>query len=185
LAIRIEVIRSSKAFLELDTKGLLSHINSLIGEHAYILTNHPFNMKEEAAWKHLRAHEIAQGDKLIVLARDGRKVAGICEVKRGRGKEKFNMGFSMSVDRQYRGQGIGEALMRRAIREGKSAFKPHKIYLYYEDGNANARKLYQKVGFCQVARLKGYVFHCGKFIDRILMEYMPEGKHGTHTRRSA
>ena len=168
---KISVIKDRRSFLKLDTRRLLSHINSLIGEHAYILTNHPFNMKEEEAWQHVRASEIAAGDKMMVIAQDGENVAGICEVKRGKGKEKYNMGFSMSVDRRYRGHGIGKALMKRAIADGKRAWKPHKIFLFYEEGNEPARLLYESLGFCEVARLKGYMYHCGKFIDRILMEY--------------
>ena len=167
---KISVIRNRRSFLKLETRELLSHINSLIGEHAYILTNHPFNMKEEEAWQHTRAAEIAAGDKMMILARDGKHVAGICEVKRGRGKEKYNMSFSMSVDKRYRGHGIGKALMKRAISEGKKAWKPNFIFLFYEDGNAPAQKLYESLGFHEIARLKGYIYHCGKFIDRILME---------------
>jgi ribosomal protein S18 acetylase RimI-like enzyme len=128
-------------------------------------------MREEEAWKHTRASEIAEGTKMVVIARDGGRVAGICEVKRGKGKEKHNMGFSMSVDRRYRGHGLGKALMRRAISEGKKAWKPHKIFLFYEEGNEPARLLYESLGFKEAARLRGYLYHCGKFIDRILMEY--------------
>ena len=167
---KISVIKNRRAFLKLDTRELLSHINSLIGEHAYILTNHPFNMKEEDAWQHTRAAEISAGDKMVIIAQDGKHVAGICEVKRGKGKEKHNMGFSMSVDKRYRGHGIGKALMKRAIAEGKTAWKPHRISLFYEDGNKPARKLYESLGFHETARLKGYIYHCGKFIDRIMME---------------
>jgi len=168
--VKISVIKNRRSFLKLDTRELLSHINSLIGEHAYILTNHPFNMNEEDAWQHVRAAEIAAGDKMVVIAQDGRRVAGICEVKRGKGKEKYNMGFSMSVDKRYRGHGVGQALMKRAIAEGKKAWKPHKIFLFYEEGNAPAQKLYGSLGFHETARLKGYIYHCGKFIDRIMME---------------
>ena len=167
---KISVIKSRRAFLKLDTRELLSHINSLIGEHALILTNHPFNMKEEEAWQHTRANEISAGDKMMVVAQDGGRVAGICEVKRGRGKDRYNMGFSMSVDRRYRGRGIGKALLKRAIAEGKKEWKPRNIFLFYEEGNAPAQKLYESLGFHEVARLKGYIYHCGKFIDRIMME---------------
>ena len=170
LDVKISVIKNRRSFLKLDTRELLSHINSLIGEHAYILTNHPFNMKEEEAWQHTRANDIAIGDKMVIIAQDGNCVAGICEVKRGKGKEKYNMGFSMSVDRRYRGHGIGKALMKRAIAVGKKAWAPHKIFLFYEDGNGPARKLYESLGFRETARLKGYIYHCGKFIDRIIME---------------
>ena len=131
MAIEIDVIKSRKKFLELDTRTLLSHINSLIGEHAFILTNHPFNLKEEVAWKRIRAEEIARKEKLIIIARDGNFIAGICEVKRGRGKDKYNMGFSVSVEKRFRGHGIGRMLLKRGISEGKKAFRPHKIYLTF------------------------------------------------------
>ena len=169
---KISVIRNRNSFLKLDTRELQSHINSLINEHAYILTNHPFNMKEEDAWQHARAAEIAAGDKMMVIARDGKHVAGICEIKRGKDKERYNMNFSMSVDRRYRGHGIGKALMKRAISVGKKAWKPHKIFLFYEEGNAPARQLYESLGFHETVRLQGYIYHYGKFIDRIMMELM-------------
>jgi len=170
LGVKISVIKNRRSFLQLDTRELMSHINLLIGEHAYILTNHPFNMKEEDAWKHTRAAEIAAGDKMVVIAQDGKCVAGICEVKRGKGKERYNMNFSMSVDERYRGHGLGKAMVKRAIAEGKKAWKPHKIFLFYEEGNAPARQLYESLGFHETVRLKGYIYHYGKFIDRIMME---------------
>jgi RimJ/RimL family protein N-acetyltransferase len=183
MAIEIEVIKDKVRFSMLDTRMLLSHINALIGEHAYILTNHPFNLKEEAAWKHIRAEEIARKEKIIIVAREGGRIAGICEVRRGRGKEKYNMGFSMSVEKRYRGHGIGSMLLKRGIVEGKKTFKPHRIYLYYEEGNEKARELYEKLGFREVARLEGYVYHCGRFIDRILMEHSEKrDKHVARTR---
>lgn len=52
---------------------------------------------------------------------------------------------SLAVWKEHRGQGIGEALLREAVKKAREAGKPAGLLV--DKGNPKARKLYEKVGF--------------------------------------
>jgi L-amino acid N-acyltransferase len=116
-----------------------------------------------------KAAGVERGEKIFVIAWRRKEIIGICEVRRGHGNERYNINFGISVEKRHRGKGIGRKLLLRAIAEGKRAFKPRTIFLVYQEGNERARKLYDEIGFVEVARLPNFVYHYGKFVDRVIM----------------
>lgn len=52
---------------------------------------------------------------------------------------------SLAVWKEHRGNGIGEALLREAIKKARESGKPAGLLV--DKGNPKARKLYEKVGF--------------------------------------
>jgi RimJ/RimL family protein N-acetyltransferase len=170
MEISIVPIGTGKEFLAIDSRQLLHHINALVTEHSLIITDRKYSIAGEAKWKKESADEIDHGRKLIIAAFVGGKLAGLCEARRGRGKERFNLFFGMSVAEKYRHHGIGDEMLSLAIDEGKRRFDSKNIYITYHGDNKVARKMYESFGFEEIARLPKYMFHYGEFVDRVIMQ---------------
>jgi RimJ/RimL family protein N-acetyltransferase len=170
MEINVKVIKKGKDLLAIDTGQLLHHINALVQEHSFIITDRKYTKDKEAAWKKENALQVDRAQKLFVAAFVKGKLAGLCEVRDGRGKERYNIFFGMSVGREYRHHGIGDELLSVAMDEGKQRFKARNVYITYHGENKIAREMYEKFGFQEVARLPGYMFHYGKFVDRVIMQ---------------
>ncbi|MFA6490156.1 MAG: GNAT family N-acetyltransferase [Candidatus Micrarchaeia archaeon] len=169
--LRFEVIRSAKRFSALDTRALLSHINSLVSEKSRILIDRQFTLKQEKAWQAERARGLQSGEFLPIICWDKENIAGITEARRGAFKERHNVSIGIALGKSYRGKGIGKKLLKLAISEAKKTMKAKNIWLEYEEGNTPAKRLYWKMGFVECARLPGFIKHYGRYCDKVFMKY--------------
>ncbi len=91
--------------------------------------------------------------------REGKPVlARILEaVKRQLGEER-TVGHlvSIAVLKEYRGRGIGSALLRETIRAVREEYGAEAIYLEVRVSNYPAIRLYEKFGFRKVRIIRGY-----------------------------
>jgi len=170
MEIEIKVIKRGRDLLSVDTVQLLRHINSLVKEHSFIITDRRYTKKDESEWKKENARQVDLKQKLFIAAFVKGKLAGLCEVRDGRDKERYNIFFGMSVGKRYRHHGIGEEMLSVAMDEGKARFKARNVYIAYHGENFVAREIYEKFGFREIARLPGYTYHYGKFVDRVIMQ---------------
>jgi ribosomal protein S18 acetylase RimI-like enzyme len=169
--LRYEIISSGKRFLQIDTKMLRDFINSFIAENAFLIYDKPFSFKEEKEFQKSKAKEIDAKECLFVICWDGKQLVGNSEARKEKFKSRHNAIFGLAVQKRYRGKGIGEKLLKMAIREAKVRFKAKYLWLDHADGNVPARNLYEKVGFLEVTRLKNYIKHSGKYRDKVIMKY--------------
>ncbi len=77
--------------------------------------------------------------------------------------------FAMVVDKSYRGNGIGGALMKELIDRARKDFNIDWLYLHIYEGNP-AINLYQRFEFKEFGRQKAWIKEGDKTIDRILMQ---------------
>lgn len=166
-----EIIRSAKRFLQLDTAMLRDFINSFTEEGALLLYDRKTTLAQERKWQREKAREIGDGQTLFAVCWKGELFVGNCEARLGIFKESHNCSFGLVVRKGFRGMGIGEKLLSIAMNEAKRTLKAKNLWIDYIQGNAPARSLYEKLGFCEVARLKRYVRHKGAYRDKILMQY--------------
>jgi len=73
---------------------------------------------------------------------------------------------TLAVDPEWRGRGVAEALML-CVLERAVALNARLVVLEHRTGNAAAAGLYDKLGFIQVGRRKGYYHDTGE--DAIVM----------------
>jgi RimJ/RimL family protein N-acetyltransferase len=109
--------------------------------------------------------------KLVCLV-DG-TIAGIADVHRNVATRtrKLHVGtFGLIINKEFRGQGIGETLMRTTIEEAARSMPGLKmIYLECFAINEPALSLYKKVGFNEVGRVPGALYRQGQYIDEVIM----------------
>jgi len=64
--------------------------------------------------------------------------------------------ISIAVDPGYRRRGIGESLLKHAMRALKEKYRGTEVFLEVRVSNTPAIRLYEKLGFKRVKRLIGY-----------------------------
>ncbi len=169
--LRFEVIKSGKRILSVNTRMLMNFINEFIDENAPIIYDKKISLKDEKEFQKLKAKEIDGKRTIFVLCWDGKKLVGNSSASLEPHKQSHNATFGLVVRKGYRGIGVGEKLLSMGIKQAKGHLKAKYLWLDYIEGNKPARKLYEKLGFKEVARLEGYVKHKGKHVDKIIMKY--------------
>ncbi len=108
-------------------------------------------------------HYVNYPESFLVAESNGKVVGYVmCRVEYGRlkigGLEVGRRGhiISIAVMPEMRRRGIGQALMEKAINALKERYKVNECYLEVRVSNVPAIRLYQKLGFSIVDRIKKY-----------------------------
>lgn len=89
---------------------------------------------------------------------------------------RHSVGLGITVDANYRGQGIGKALIQAAVDWATSHPAIHRLELEVFTDNIRAISLYLKMGFIiEGTKYKAYRKH-GKFKDSYMMAMLFDGK---------
>ncbi len=116
-------------------------------------------------------------DAYALIAECGDNVIGFLSAEPGR-RRKINhvVEIGMSVREDWRGKGVGKALMEYVIQWAESRESISKITLNVFSENEAALKLYSGVGFVEEGRLKDQIHLDGEFQDLVLMaRYLKQG----------
>jgi len=149
---------------------LLKAINSVIGEYAFLNYDRKFTLKQENEWKENTLKGIRKGEQLYFAALHGKRIVGAGSARRMVGsRASGNVEIGIFVVKDFRKVGLGETLMRKTVAEAKKKLKPRNIFLRVAKPNKPARRLYEKVGFGEMARFPKWVKHGGKYHDVVWM----------------
>ena len=108
-------------------------------------------------------------DGVCLVAVDGETVVGVLDFHREKRAQVAHGGeFGMSVDREYRRQGVGTALLRALIAWAR-AEAVTRLQLQVFENNRPAIGLYESMGFQTEGRRRGAVVVAGTPIDVLLM----------------
>jgi RimJ/RimL family protein N-acetyltransferase len=108
------------------------------------------------------------------VALDGARVIGWCDISSLHRALFAHAGvLGMGVVDGYRGQGVGEALMRAALDAAKSAGLT-RVELTVREHNVRAKRLYEKMGFVAEGVKRRGVRLDGNYEDLICMAYLIE-----------
>jgi L-amino acid N-acyltransferase YncA len=142
-----------------DARAMAALFAAVAAEHTGIATEPPVDIDERAA-------QFARTADGSVVAVAGGQVVGLLHV------EPSRHGFGelgMLVDRDWRGRGVGSALVRAAIGRARGQGL-HKLCLEVFAHNAAAIALYRKCGFVEEGRRTGqYRRTSGELWDSIVM----------------
>lgn len=106
----------------------------------------------------------------IVAEHEGRIVAMANMRTYSDGKRYHRGGFGMSVREEYRGLGLGKALLDRLIELSREIPNMEFLELNVMGPNTAAHQLYLKSGFIECGRLaKAYRLEGGSYADDIMM----------------
>ncbi len=156
-----------------DTPAYLEYMNQVFQDDRFFLTT----SEESREWRTLekiqeritKYQDPCLGFILIAVADD--KVVGLADIARGQKSRIRHIGeIGMSILQEYRGFGLGTAMMQSLIDWAQNDAVLEKLTLGVYSDNPVARRLYEKMGFIEEGRhLRHYKFSDGRYVDSILM----------------
>jgi RimJ/RimL family protein N-acetyltransferase len=108
---------------------------------------------------------------MLIVAEHGDKIVGITNSMAFKDFKRFHRaGLGMTVRQEYRGQGLGEALLALLIELSRQMPGLVTLELNVMAPNVPAHKLYRKFGFKECGRYeKAYRLESGEYVDDIMM----------------
>lgn len=138
--------------------------------HGVTLLKRKPSRAEEADWFAGFYRRVLAGDTVAVVAEVGGKVVGHCAISRARpaGSEQGHLGvLGIIVEAGYRGRGIGDALVRSALRRARGRFDVVRLDVFAN--NRVAQRLYARHGFRRVGTIPQAVRRGRETLDEDVM----------------
>ncbi len=109
-------------------------------------------------------------NKLFAIAVAQDSIIGVVNCACGtRPASKHTFGLGISINRRWRNQGVGTALMRYLIEWARSTPQCHRLELEVFTHNVRAIHVYEKVGFQREGVRHEVYFKDGRFVDALSM----------------
>ena len=129
------------------------------------------SLEQETEWFSSLYRKARTGETLALVAVEGGHAIGLCTIGTsglGPSSETSHVGdLGILVHREYRGRGVGRALMREALLRSRGKFE--RIVLWVFSNNLAAKRLYTSLGFENCGHLPGGVKRGREYIDEELM----------------
>ncbi len=154
-----------------DAALILEMGKAILHEHVYSLsTPDELNLSPEQEAKWIDNMTTHPSHLLLVGEVDG-EIIGLLDFNGGMRKRISHSGyFGMAVSKEYRGEGLGSALLESLIWWAEQHSQIEKVSLKVHADNDRAIQLYQKHGFREEGRLKkGLKYSETSYVDIVEM----------------
>ena len=153
-----------------DVGEILVFFNKLIEEDTYILRfgGDKVTMAGEKKWLSKSLEKVKKNEAILLVAYLGNQLVGQIEIRKGIFRKRYIGTLHLGVDRNFRGEGIGEALMN-AVENGAKEIGVKVIELQVFGENKPALNLYKKLGFTSFGVLPRSIDFRGKLLDEVYM----------------
>lgn len=158
-------------------KAITNFINKLSKEDTFLsFAGEEYSLQMEKNWLKNALNEIKFKKNFIIwaiyddpsTALGAGKIVGGCDIKVGRSRESHVGTLGLMVDKDFRGQGLGEQLLKMVLEHGKKmGLKIAKLNVFHD--NIRARNLYKKIGLVEYGKLPNGMYRKGKYSDKIEM----------------
>lgn len=154
-----------------DAAAILDLSSRVIGEEVYQLTSSSeFKMTIETEEKWIDSH-LQKPNHIILVAEMNSKIVGMLDFSNGHRLRIAHTGeFGMSVDKNFRDQGLGSLLLKVLIEWSTQNNTIEKIGLNVHSNNERAIATYKKMGF-EVEGIRKRDLKYGKeqYVDTVVM----------------
>jgi RimJ/RimL family protein N-acetyltransferase len=154
-----------------DAAQIIAYVNRLSEEpHSNIeLSPGEFTLSVEDEARILSDFAASDNSIYLVAEADG-QIVGSLNCKGGKRRAiRHAVTLGMSVDQDWRSQGIGSQLMAQAIAWAKSTGIISRIDLAVFERNEKAIRLYKKFGFEIEGKHQKAIFRDGMYLDNLTM----------------
>lgn len=160
--IRSAVVQDAEATMNLKRSSIFDEEFQLVSPEEFV-----GNPEKEAKW--IETH-INSPYYIAIVAECAGEVVGLIDFSNG-GRERISHtgDFGMSVDKRFRGIGIGEILLQSLIDWAKQTGKIENVNLSVHSDNDRAFTLYKKLGFAVQGVRKNDLKYGDTYINTILM----------------
>lgn len=154
-----------------DAPAILAHARGVFVEEEFLLTTlDDFHMtdEQEATW--IQANRDDPGNLVIVAEHEGR-IIGMLNFHSEKRKRVMHHGeLGMSVNKAWRGRGVGRALLLALIAWAEQHPALEKLTLQVFATNTRAIALYTSLGFVEEGRqARDVKLEPGEYVDVLLM----------------
>lgn len=153
-----------------DVGEIFTFFNRLIEEDTYILrfAHEKVTLAGEKGWLSKSLEEVKKKEVVLLEAYVEAQLVGQVEVRKGIFRKRYIGTLHLGVDKDFRGEGIGEALMNAVETEAKEiGVKVIELQVFGE--NDPALSLYKKLGYRQFGKLPKSIDFRGKLLDEVYM----------------
>ena len=157
-----------------DSRALLLHLSTVGGETDNLTFGKDgFQISEEREARFIGRFK-RNSDEIMYIAADGEAVVANGVIERERiPRLSHRARLTLTVLRNYWGQGIGTALMKMMLEFCRKS-GVRVVSLECRADNERAIGLYRKFGFYPVGTMRDYFKIKGRFYDALLMELIIE-----------
>ncbi len=154
-----------------DSEALFKISKSIISEREYFITvPEEFEMTLEQHREHIRELLNKEKETLFVAEIEGLVVGSIVFRSQTTKRQSHIGTISMSIDKEYRGIGIGKALLKSLLDWVEKSPVIEKVCLGVFSTNDRAVSLYKSMGFIEEGRkVKEFKINDNTYVDDILM----------------
>ena len=157
-----------------DLDEFTRYINKLSCEDTFV-TFSGEEIKKEDEVKALSEwfYQLEMGNKIVLGCFYKEKLVGLANIDRDKSarKRSLHVGIlGISVEKEFRGEGVGYELGKVIIEDAKKKIGGLKmVFLDVYSLNIQAQSLYKKLGFKEVGRFPKTILYRGQYIDNIKM----------------
>lgn len=154
-----------------DAEQLIAYVQRLSEEPDINIPLAPgeFNLTVEEERDFVADHS-ASDNSIFLVAEAGSQIVGALNCQGGkRQATRHAVTLGMSVRNGWRNQGIGSALMARAVEWAKNTETVTRIELIVYARNEAAIHLYKKFGFEVEGRRRRTIYQYGEYLDDLVM----------------
>jgi RimJ/RimL family protein N-acetyltransferase len=161
--------------VEADAPAMARHQEHMYGSNPFILTERgEIDRTEPQQREWILKHRDTPGHLMLVATRDpdaGDEVLGAMLFRCGDRRRTAHHGtFGISVNGDWRGRGVGTALITVLLDWAAADPAIEKVCLGVFDANEGARALYRRLGFVEEGRAaRCFKYPDGRYFDDILM----------------
>lgn len=155
-----------------DAERLLAFASEVLAEATEFFVTEPDEVPRtvEEEGKFLQENLDAQGNIALVAENQGVIVGYLNFHNNNRRRQKHRGSFGMSVGKNWRGKGVGSALLQTLLEWAEENSLIEKVCLGVYPTNGRGMALYKKFGFVEEGRLiKEVKMPDGTYVDTILM----------------
>jgi RimJ/RimL family protein N-acetyltransferase len=162
------IIREAKPS---DAEQIITYVNRLSKEPVSNIVISPGEFTHTIEEEEKMLSEFAaSGNSVFLVAEVAGEIVGTLNCSgRNRKAVRHVVTLGMSVDQDWRGQGIGSLLMSNAIAWAKELGFIKRIELLVFERNEIAIHLYQKFGFEAEGKHRKAIFRDGVYLDNLTM----------------
>ncbi|MHB8926157.1 MAG: GNAT family N-acetyltransferase [Bacillota bacterium] len=154
-----------------DTAGLLAATVAVFEERGHTVTEpDEFQVTEEQERAWVQRHLDDPGSLVLVAEVDGVVIGSLSLERPNRRRLAHTAILGIVVTKEWRGRGVGTALIRSALAWAAESGAIEKVCLSVFSSNAGAIELYERLGFAEEGRRpRGIKVGPGSYVDEVLM----------------
>lgn len=154
-----------------DALGIIAHVKRVADEPNNgigISSADEFTYTEEEEKEMIRNMAQLDNAMMLVAEADG-EVIGVAHCRGGLRGYAHTIDMGVSVKREWRGQGVGTALLQTIINWCRANPAVHKLELSVFPDNVGAIQLYERMGFQREGIRRQAYLKGGQFLDLVMM----------------